>query len=240
MTPARPPRAARDTDPRLISMFSPDLSQTVQERQRAIAHLFRQLGWLDLKQRRLLEVGCGSGINLLEFLRLGFAPQHLAGVEMRPERLALARRVLPKSIKLHGGDASFLDIAPASLDIVFQATVFSSLPDTEARIRLAETIWPWVKPGGGVLWYDRLINDHRQPEVRGLPMRHIRRLFPEGQLQSRRVTLTPNVARTVCRISPRLYPLLNAIPQLRTHALVWIGKGHSMSASVGVSDNIAP
>jgi ubiquinone/menaquinone biosynthesis C-methylase UbiE len=205
-------------------MLGPAVSHTLRERHQAILHLLKQVVRHDLKHLRLLEVGCGSGIHLLEFLRMGFAPQHLAGVEMRPERLALAQRVLPPTIKLHGGDACFMDIAPHSMDIVFQATVFSSLPDTEARIRLAETIWPWVKPGGGVLWYDRVVNDTRQPEVRGLPMRHIRRLFPQAQLESRRVTLAPPLAQTVCRISPHLYPLLNAIPQLRTHALVWIGK----------------
>jgi ubiquinone/menaquinone biosynthesis C-methylase UbiE len=205
-------------------MLGPDVSHTLRERHHAILHLLRHVLQRDLKHLHLLEVGCGSGIHLLEFMRMGFAAQHLAGVEMRPERLALAQRVLPPAVKLHGGDASFLDIRPASLDIVFQATVFSSLPDTEARIRLAETLWSWVKPGGGVLWYDRVVSDSRQPEARGLPMRHVRRLFPDAQLESRRVTLAPNVARTACRISPHLYPLLNAIPQLRTHALVWVGK----------------
>ncbi len=44
----------------------------VQERQRAIIDVFVRLGWADLANVRLLEVGCGSGGNLLEFLRLGF------------------------------------------------------------------------------------------------------------------------------------------------------------------------
>jgi hypothetical protein len=38
------------------------------------------------RQLRLTEVGCGSGGNLLELLQLGFAPAHLQGIELLPER----------------------------------------------------------------------------------------------------------------------------------------------------------
>ena len=50
------------------NILKPDVWQTVQERQRAMLELFARLGWSDLAQRRLLEVGCGSGGNLLELL----------------------------------------------------------------------------------------------------------------------------------------------------------------------------
>ena len=59
-----------------------------------------QAGLHDLSQLRLLEVGCGAGGNLLELLRLGFAPEHLSGIELLPERLALARAVLPEALAL--------------------------------------------------------------------------------------------------------------------------------------------
>jgi hypothetical protein len=38
------------------------------------------------------------------------------------------------------------------------------------------------------------------------------------------VTLAPPLARAACRLHPALYPLLNALPLLRTHRLAWIGK----------------
>jgi hypothetical protein len=44
---------------------------------RAIADLLLSLGWSDLTGLRLLEIGCGTGCNLLEFLRFGFRPEHL-------------------------------------------------------------------------------------------------------------------------------------------------------------------
>ncbi|HEY4066395.1 MAG TPA: SAM-dependent methyltransferase, partial [Burkholderiaceae bacterium] len=63
-------RAAGDR----YSALRPDVWQTLQERQRALLALFVRLGWTELSTKRLLEVGCGGGANLLELLRLGFAP----------------------------------------------------------------------------------------------------------------------------------------------------------------------
>ena len=217
-------RYARRAAPDRYSFLQPDVWQTVQERQRAMLKLFVRLGWADLSRLRVLEVGCGAGGNLLELLRLGFAPEHLLGAELLPERLAMARRVLPPAVTLCGGDASRLDITPASRDIVLQSTVFSSLLDDAFQQRLAMAMWRWVAPGGGVLWYDFTVNNPRNPDVRGVPLARIRQLFPQARVVSRRITLAPPLARALCRLHPGLYPVANALPLLRTHVLVWLGK----------------
>jgi SAM-dependent methyltransferase len=206
------------------SLLKPDVWQTVQERQRAMLKLFVRLGWADLSALRLLEVGCGSGGNLLELLRLGFAPQHLSGAELLPERMAQARACLPAAVALFEGDASGLQVAAGSQDIVFVSTVFSSLLDDGFQQRLADAMWRWVKPGGGVLWYDFTVNNPRNPDVRGVPVSRVHALFPQGQLQCRRVTLAPPIARVVTRGHAGLYPVFNAVPLLRTHVLGWVGK----------------
>lgn len=206
------------------SLLQPDVWQTVQERQRAMLKLFVRQGLTDLAALRVLEVGCGAGGNLLELLRAGFAPQHLAGAELLPERLAAARAVLPQSVALWGGDATALDIAPASRDIVLQSTVFSSLLDDAFQQRLADAMWRWVAPGGGVLWYDFTVDNPRNRDVRGVPLARLRQLFPQARLDAVRVTLAPPLARALCRLHPGLYPLANALPPLRTHVLAWLGK----------------
>jgi len=119
-----------------------------------VLRLFASLGWRTLADRRLLEVGCGSGGNLLEMLRLGFAPEHLSGVELLPERLAAARQTLPQDVTLLGGDASQLPLPEGQADVVLLSTVFSSLLDDAFQLQLADAVWRAVKPGGGVLWYD--------------------------------------------------------------------------------------
>jgi SAM-dependent methyltransferase len=219
--------ARRGTDPALVDRYSllqPDVWQTVQERQRAMLQLLAGHGWHDLRERRLLEVGCGAGGNLLEFLRMGWRPEHLSGIELLPERHAEARAVLPERVALHLGDACAAPIAEASCDLVFQATVFSSLLDDAFQARLAAAMWRWVKPGGAVLWYDFTVDNPRNRDVRGVPLRRVRGLFPEGRIEARRVTLAPPLARVACRVWPGFYPVLNAVPGLRTHVLAWVAK----------------
>ena len=206
------------------SFLQPDVWQSVQERQRAMLQLFNRPGFGDLATLRVLEVGCGAGGNLLELLRIGFAPQLLAGAELLPERLAHARQVLPAAVTLWGGDASALAIEPASRDIVFQSTVFSSLLDDAFQQHLADAMWRWVAPGGGVLWYDFIVDNPRNRDVRGLPLARVRQLFAQATVWRRRITLAPPIARAVCRVHPALYPVFNALPLLRTHQLVWLQK----------------
>ena len=220
-------RYARRTHGNIGDRYSPlrpDVWQTLQERQRAMLRLFTTLGFTDLSALRLLEVGCGGGANLLELLRLGFAPEHLMGAELLPERFAQARRVLPAVLQLHAGDALHMNVAPASQDMVFVSTVFSSLLDDAFQQVLADAMWAWVKPGGGVLWYDFTVDNPRNADVRGVPLACLRALFPQGEVQAQRVTLAPPIARAVTRVHPGLYTLFNALPLLRTHVLAWVGK----------------
>jgi SAM-dependent methyltransferase len=218
-------RYSRRVDTGLYSLLRPEVLHTVQERQRAMLRVLARLGWTDFSSRRLLEVGCGGGGNLLEALRLGFAPSHMTGLELLPERCAQARAVLPAAVSLIEGDALSAPLPTDSFDIVQAYTVFSSLLNDDFAQRLAARMWQWVKPAGGVLWYDFTMDNPRNADVRGVPLRRIRQLFPEGLLQSsQRVTLAPPLSRALCRVHPALVPVFNSLPWLRTHLLVWIHK----------------
>lgn len=206
------------------SILRPEVWQMLQERQRALLQMLLQQGFTALPALRLTEVGCGSGGNLLELLRLGFLPQHLQGLELLAERHAQARQCLPEALALHLGDATQAPVAPASQDLVLQSTVFSSLLDDAFQQQLADAMWRWLKPGGAVIWYDFTVNNPRNADVRGVPMSRVRSLFPEGRISHRRVTLAPPLARAVCRLHPALYPMFNALPLLRAHVLAWIAK----------------
>lgn len=215
--------ARRAADDR-YSLLRPDVWHTVQERQRAMLRLFARQGLSDLSTVRVMEVGCGAGGNLLELLRAGIRPEHLSGVELLPERYEAARAVLPAAVVLQSADALAIDVPPASLDIVFVSTVFSSLLDDDFQQRLADTLWRWVRPGGAVLWYDFVVDNPRNRDVRGMPLRRVRALFPQGRVSASRVTLAPPIARAVTRWHPAFYTLFNTLPFLRTHVLCWIAK----------------
>ena len=206
------------------SLLDPAALMAWQERQRALLRCLASLGHRDLSTLRLLEVGCGDGANLLELLRVGFAPENLSGIELLQERHAAARERLPAAVYLSLGDAAAAPVAPASQDIVLQATVFSSLLDDAFQQRLADAMWAALKPGGSVIWYDFTVDNPRNRDVRGVPSKRVRALFPGGTMQARRITLAPPIARAVCRVHPSLYTVFNALPLLRTHVLAWIAK----------------
>ena len=220
-------RYARRQPGSLYSALRPEVVLSTQEWQRKMLFLFASTcGYtdVDLRSLKLVDVGCGFGGHLLDFLRFGFAPQNLLGIELLPERAAAARLRLPEALRLHQGDASTADVAPASQDIVFQSVVFSSLLDDRFQQELAERMWSWVRPGGGILWYDFVYDNPANRDVRKVPVRRVRELFPGGHVTVRRVTLAPPISRRVCRIHPAAYHLFNLLPVLRTHVLCWIHK----------------
>lgn len=214
--------ARRHADAR-YSMLNPDVWMMLQERQRAVLRRFAAQG-LDVASLRLLEVGCGEGGNLLDMIRIGFAPERLTGIELIEARFAVARERLPHALPLHLGDALAADLPVASQDIVFVSTVFSSILDAATQRELAAAMWRWLRPGGAVLWYDFAIDNPRNPDVRGVPRARLRELFPDGRHQVQRITLAPPIARRACRWHPSLYTAFNTIPLLRTHLLAWITK----------------
>lgn len=210
--------ARRDAGDR-YSLLRPEVWQMWQERQRALLKLLaRRPG--QPAEWHATEVGCGAGGNLLDLLRLGLMPAHLTGVELLPERLAAARAALPEGVTLLAGDASAAPVEPLSQDLVLQSTVFSSILDDALQQRVADAMWRWLKPGGAIVWYDFTVNNPRNPDVRGVPLRRVQALFPQGRFTARRVTLAPPLARAL----PAAYGLLNALPWLRTHRLVLIEK----------------
>jgi SAM-dependent methyltransferase len=159
---------------------------------------------------------------------MGFSPEYLQGIDLLPDRVAQARRVLPASVPVIQGDAVHVEpmlVPDASQDIVYQSVVFSSLLDDEFQQRLADRMWRWLRPGGGILWYDFVVGNPKNRDVRGVPVNRIQQLFAEGTMKIRRVTLAPPIARAVTRLHPRLHDVLNVCPWLRTHVLVWIEKG---------------
>jgi SAM-dependent methyltransferase len=221
-------RYSRRYDGGRYSLLAPDMLYAVQERQRLLARWLRRCQ-LDVHRLTVLEVGCGSGAILLEWLRFGIRPEHLCGIELQATLANGARRRLPASLTVITGDASQVDIMPESRDLVCQFTVFSSLLEDRSQEELAVAMWRWVKPGGAIVWYDFVYDNPWNGDVRGVPVRRIRTLFPESQITWRRVTLAPVLAR---RLPPALYSAVNVIPWLRTHVFAWIAKPRGLQRSV--------
>ena len=220
-------RYARRPAPVLYGMLRPEVIASTQEWQaKLLAMMSKECGFCDdqVKTLRLVDVGCGFGGHLLDFLRFGFAPENLSGIELLPERIEGARRRLPTGVRIYEGDASAADLPRESQDIVFQSVVFSSLLDDGLQDKLAASMWSWVKPGGGIFWYDFTYDNPWNKDVRGVSVKRVNDLFPDGRIAVRRVTLAPPISRRICKVHASAYHLLNMAPFLRTHVLCWIAK----------------
>jgi ubiquinone/menaquinone biosynthesis C-methylase UbiE len=193
-----------------------------QEKERAFIRWINYAGLTPLGNKNLLEVGCGSGGNLLQFIRLGFRPENIIGNELLTERILEGRRRLPSEVKIIEGNALELKLEEKSFDVVFQSMVFSSILDAGFQKELALKMWEFVKPGGGILWYDFIYNNPQNRDVIGMPFKRVKELFPEGEIKKWKITLAPPLSRVITRISPSLYSIFNLFPFLRTHILCWI------------------
>jgi len=195
---------------------------TMQERDRAVAKLWKKHGFMPGVQTRALDVGGGSGKGGRWLLELGVPPENIHINDLMPQRLEAARSTLPSAVHFQAGDATALQMEDQSFDIVMQSVVFSSILDTRVQAALAETMWRLVKPGGGILWYDFTVNNPSNKNVAGVNLEQVRQLFPDASVYSRKITLAPPISRVACRIHPVLYPVLNGVRWLRTHRLCWI------------------
>ena len=60
--------------------------------------------------KRILEVGCGTGFWLRDFLKWGARPENVVGVDLLASRLSEARRLCPERLSLVCGSASALGL----------------------------------------------------------------------------------------------------------------------------------
>jgi ubiquinone/menaquinone biosynthesis C-methylase UbiE len=206
------------------SWFSPGHLFIVQERERQLLALLRRRGFAPLATKKILEIGCGTGYWLREFIKWGARPENIVGVELLPDRVAEARKLCPASVKIHCGSATRLAFPDATFDLILQSTVFTSVLAPDTKRQIAAEMFRVLTRDGLILWYDFHVNNPWNPHVRGVKKREIRQLFPGCGIELQRLTLVPVLARWLVPRSWLLAYLLGKIPLLCTHYLGVIRK----------------
>jgi ubiquinone/menaquinone biosynthesis C-methylase UbiE len=192
-----------------------------QMRQRSVLTALRAHGVDSLQGKRILEVGCGSGAVLLEYLAFGAAPEHLHGTDLILDRVKRARARLPY-ISLTCADGQHLPYEAGSFDLVLQNTLFSSVLDDAVKANLAKEMLRVLKGSNGmILWYDFWLNPGNR-DTRGIRPGEVKRLFPGCVFRFGRVTLAPPVARRIVPVSWTAASLLEGTRLLSTHYLATI------------------
>jgi SAM-dependent methyltransferase len=216
--------ARRASLPRRYSWFDPGQLFIMQHLERRLLPLLRRENLAPLTGRKILEIGCGNGHWLREFIKWGAEPENLTGIDLLNSRIAEARSRCPKEVKLEQANAACLAFAAQSFDIVFQATVFTSILDASLKAAVGSEMLRLLKKDGVILWYDFRFNNPRNADVRGVESEEIRRIFPGCEVKLQRLTLAPPLARRLAPFSWISCELLEKIPWLCTHYLGVIRK----------------
>jgi ubiquinone/menaquinone biosynthesis C-methylase UbiE len=186
------------------------------ERESAIVDALRAEDLWPPSGYRVLDLGCGAGHALSAFSGWGARPTDLVGIDLLSEPLRLGRRTHPE-INFVQADGSRLPFADDMFQVVIAFTVFSSILDDSVRSVVSSEIDRVIRPGGVLLWYDFRVPNPMNRNTRALDRREIKRTFPTYSLNLRSVTLVPQIARRLGRHASRTYPVVAAVPFLRTH-----------------------
>lgn len=103
------------------------------------------IGFARYGGKKLLEVGCGTGTDLLQFARNG---ARVTGVDLTPRSVEITRR----RFQVYGlagefliGDSENLGFPDNSFDVVYSFGVIHHTPDTERAVREIHRV---LRPGG--------------------------------------------------------------------------------------------
>ena len=193
------------------------------QREKAMLEALSSQDIKDLSYKRILDVGCGSGGVLRDFIKYGAIPENLYGVDLLPDRIERAKKLSPH-INFYLGSATELPFENEFFDIVMQFTVFTSILDYSMKQKIAKEMLRVLKPDGIIIWYDYWISKPTNPDVEGVGKREIKNLFPNCKFEFHKITLAPPIARLLVPISWMLCELLEKIKIFNTHYLCIIKK----------------
>ena len=108
---------------------------------------------LPLDKLKVLDLGCGNARSTRSYLDLGFRPEQLTGLDVRPGTIELAKKIHP-AINFLSYDGQELPFPSQDFNWIQVAGVFSSIIELEGRQYLIEQIADKVEKNGYVFYYD--------------------------------------------------------------------------------------
>jgi SAM-dependent methyltransferase len=109
---------------------------------------------------RVLDLGCGLGVDLAELARRGF---DAVGVDLSDAAITRARRLHPQ-VDFHVADVLELPFVTASFDVLLDRGCFHYLA-AEDRPRYEKEAWRVLRPGGRFLLRACLTSEGRRNDL---------------------------------------------------------------------------
>lgn len=204
------------------SLFNPAYLFMLQTRERVVLQTLAQCGFLALENYRILEVGCGSGGVLREYLRWGAKANQLYGIDLLFNRVVEAHSSV-SDLMLACANGQFLPYADHSFDIVLQYTAISSILDPMIKKDVACEMLRVLRPDGIILWHDFWLNPVNK-QTKGIRPAEIKALFPHCKYSFQKTILAPPIARRVVPFSLGTAHFLESLSIFNTHYVASIRK----------------
>ena len=143
--------------------------------------------------------------------RLGVKPENTFGIDIQFDRLAQLPGLYPQCAALNA-DGTRMPFVSAAFDLVFESTMFATLPDERLRVGIAAEMLRVCKPGGYLLLIDWRTQKFWDPSYKALTRSELRRLFALGNETSLvgiyRGALIPPLGRLLSSYAGSLYFLV--------------------------------
>ncbi|MEO5579929.1 MAG: methyltransferase domain-containing protein [Gemmatimonadaceae bacterium] len=163
---------------------------------------------LDRDVTRILDVGCATGAGIFQFLRLGFKPDRMTGVDISAERIAQARASLP-NVEFRCESGASMSFGDGTFDLVFESTMFVLLPSEDLARAIASEMIRVTRPGGYLMLVDWRYGKPGSDVYKAMSPKRIAALFDVGGatrvVARERGALVPPLGRFLSRRVPSLY-----------------------------------
>ena len=184
---------------------------------RAVAH--------DPRTARILDVGCGGGGGICELVRLRYDSRNMTGIDIRSQRVEEAKQLWPK-VRFIEGDASQMEFVDSCFDLIFESTMFATLPDDVLSAGIAAEMVRVCKPGGYILLRDWRTPKSRDSKYKALTKKRLRKLFSVSKdteiIGTFRGALVPPVGRFLSARLPSLYFMVAAVVPLLVGQVTYV------------------
>ena len=155
-----------------------------------------------------------GGGDIHHLLRLGYEPGKIVGVEIQAERLNQAKKLYPQMQWVHG-DAAQMTFEKDSFDLVFESTMFATLPDDVVRSAIASEMVRVCRPGGFLVLVDWRTPKFWDSNYKALTRKELRVLFDAGGetflVKVFRGALIPPIGRFLSKHLPAIYFLFGSL-----------------------------
>lgn len=169
---------------------------------------------VDRSTARVIDVGCGQGAGLLQFIKLGFSPSNLTGIDNSVERIEKARQLLPAAT-FEVTSAENLPFESGSFDLVFESTMLGTLESQSLLKSIAKEMIRVTRAGGYIMLADWRYSRRGSGVKTAISNQFVDRVFEVGSATSVvtrvRGALAPPLGRRLSRAAPSLYFLVQTL-----------------------------